>query len=211
VHKAAKISTILGAAIFLASATPSLAAITYNRTPGGTTPTSPLVVSVTADTALELGIDQDYWVLSFDTNSGEIDPIDTQGECLSSSTLSGTFHFSAPVGTEVRGVDEVSFSDSNCTAGRSGGNYVEGDGGSIIFTIAEAAAPSSGSIIPMPVNLTPALSAGISDQFGDNGTLLFLALALGLPLSFFIFHELLGLFPDVKRFRRKRGDEFFTK
>lgn len=52
-------------------------------------------------------------------------------------------------------------------------------------------------------DFAPALGSNVSDQMSDQGTLLLLGVVIGIPLAFFIFHELLNLLPGMREYRKK--------
>lgn len=47
----------------------------------------------------------------------------------------------------------------------------------------------------VPTSTALSLTANVGDQIGDVGTLLIIALAAGIPLSFYVIHQLIGLIP----------------
>lgn len=47
----------------------------------------------------------------------------------------------------------------------------------------------------VPTSTAPSLTAIVGDQLADPGTLAVIALAVGVPLAFYIIHQLIGLVP----------------
>lgn len=47
----------------------------------------------------------------------------------------------------------------------------------------------------VPSSTASTLTANVGDQIGDPGTLLVIALAAGIPLAFYVIHQLIGLVP----------------
>ena len=50
----------------------------------------------------------------------------------------------------------------------------------------------------VPTSTAPALTADIGAQFADPGTLLVIGLAAGIPLTFYVIHQLVGLLPKSR-------------
>lgn len=59
--------------------------------------------------------------------------------------------------------------------------------------------PTPAGVIPLPSGFTPALSANISDQVNDNGTLALIGVVAGIPLAFYVMHELIALMDQRRR------------
>jgi hypothetical protein len=53
-------------------------------------------------------------------------------------------------------------------------------------------------MITVPATLGSALTANITSQFGDAGTLTVVALAIGIPLAFYVIKRVIGLMPKGK-------------
>ena len=50
----------------------------------------------------------------------------------------------------------------------------------------------------IPTSTAPSLTADIGAQFSDPGTLLVIGLAAGIPLTFYVIHQLIGLLPKSR-------------
>src|SRR3989338_1405026 len=115
------------------------AAITYSRSPQGTSITSPVTITVSVDSfsdyGLTPGVDQYYITLDDDYNP--------QTECFPATQLSASAVFNLPLGDVSKGVLIVGFTGA-CETGDEP-YYLEGNGESTVFTVVAApAAPSSG-------------------------------------------------------------------
>ena len=58
------------------------------------------------------------------------------------------------------------------------------------------------SFLTIPTGTAATYTANVGAQFGDAGTLEVIALAVGIPLFFYIVHQLMGLLPGRKGGRR---------
>ena len=56
--------------------------------------------------------------------------------------------------------------------------------------------PVMGAFAVIPTSTAPSLTADIGAQFSDPGTLLVIGLAAGIPLTFYVIDQLIGLLPD---------------
>lgn len=54
----------------------------------------------------------------------------------------------------------------------------------------------------VPSSTAPALTASVSQQIADPGTLLVIGVAAGIPLVFYVIHQLIGLLPKSRGARR---------
>jgi hypothetical protein len=59
--------------------------------------------------------------------------------------------------------------------------------------------PPPPMIVPMPTDFPNKLTANVSSQLGDLGTLTVLALMAGIPLTFYVIHQLVALMPRRNR------------
>jgi len=50
-------------------------------------------------------------------------------------------------------------------------------------------------MITIPTTLPTDLLANVGDQFADAGTLAIVALAVGIPLAFYVIKKVIGLMP----------------
>jgi len=50
----------------------------------------------------------------------------------------------------------------------------------------------------LPTSTASAVMANVSSVFNDPGTLTVLALAAGLPVAFWLIHQVIGLFPKSR-------------
>jgi hypothetical protein len=50
----------------------------------------------------------------------------------------------------------------------------------------------------VPTSTAPALTASIGSQIADSGTLLIIGIAAGIPLTFYVIHQLIGLLPKSR-------------
>jgi len=58
------------------------------------------------------------------------------------------------------------------------------------------------SFFSVPTSTASSLTANVGDQIGDPGTLLVLGLAAGIPLAFYVIHQLIGLVPKSRARRQ---------
>jgi len=160
----------------------ALAALTYSRNPSGSTPSSPLTFAVsaddyTADFGLSAGVSP-YWGLLVE-NSLTNDNNTT--ECVDSNTLSHTFNISLPTGTTITDVTVFGSTDANCNAGTDTGEaytYLEGDGTTVIFTVAVGGLAS----------IFPAFTGQIGEELAPGFILLFVVLAGIIGLAILIMY-----------------------
>ena len=120
----------------------SYGAVNYSRTPSGDLITSPVSISVSFDDFSELNCsNSDVWGIAIaDENSWTGD--EYMSNLISSSTNSYTFIIDLPLGFQSYGVNPT----IDTTYSNICGIDLEGDGGSIIFTINQ---PSSVSSFPL--------------------------------------------------------------
>ena len=65
-------------------------------------------------------------------------------------------------------------------------------GGLAMATIASA------QVIVVPTSTASNLTANVGAQVSDPGTLLVVVAAAGIPLSFYVIHQLIGLIPKAR-------------
>jgi len=82
---------------------------------------------------------------------------------------------------------------STCQANVSPTTY-----GLTTITITAPAAPPAG-LISIPSDFGSSLTANIGAQVGDQGTLLMIGVAAGVPLVFYVIEQLVGLVPRKRR------------
>lgn len=58
------------------------------------------------------------------------------------------------------------------------------------------------SVFTVPTSTAPTLLASIGAQIADSGTLLVIGVAAGVPLTFYVIHQLIGLLPKSRGGRR---------
>ena len=73
-------------------------------------------------------------------------------------------------------------------------SYV-GGAGAVIASFAVVTMANASSFFNVPTSTAPSLTANVGDQIADSGTLLVLGLAAGIPLTFYVIHQLIGLIP----------------
>jgi hypothetical protein len=54
----------------------------------------------------------------------------------------------------------------------------------------------------VPTSTAPGLTASIGQQIADSGTLAVVAVAAGIPLTFYVIHQLIGLLPKSRSRRQ---------
>jgi hypothetical protein len=182
-------------AVLSLMALPVFGAVNYSRTPVGTEITSPVSISVSFDNFSEFGLNEEinYYVIT-------IAPSDLPfyySSCYASTTLSTNSTISVPVGKDIYSVYVGGREDNLCLTG--GGTYaLEGDGESVIFTILET--PSAG--VPSLFSLAGGV-ASTSEMLATTGVLftdlwVIIALAIGVPLAFYVINRFIGLGPKDK-------------
>ena len=58
------------------------------------------------------------------------------------------------------------------------------------------------SVFSIPTSTAPTLLASVGAQIADSGTLLVIGVAAGVPLTFYVIHQLIGLLPKSRGARR---------
>jgi len=61
-----------------------------------------------------------------------------------------------------------------------------------------SAAANAASFFTVPTSTASGLTANVGDQLGDQGTLLVIGVAAGIPLAFYVIHQLIGLLPKSR-------------
>lgn len=64
--------------------------------------------------------------------------------------------------------------------------------------LALALAAKADAFFFVPTSTAPTLTANVGSQIADPGTLLVVALAAGIPLTFYVIHQLIGLIPKSR-------------
>jgi len=82
--------------------------------------------------------------------------------------------------------------------------YVWGSavGASLVSFGLVALANAQTAYFTVPTSTAPNLTASIGSQISDPGTLLIVAIAAGLPLTFYVIHQLIGLLPKSRSRRQ---------
>jgi len=176
-------------------------AIDYSRSPSGSGDIlSPVSFSVSADDFSELTagcIPSDYWGISYLEKDNLIDVFGSD-TAIVSSTLSHVFSVDIPIGKEITAV-AINCADNLNNTPRSLDNYgvdLEGHGdpeGSIIFTIISAS--YSTAMFEVPTTTASDLTANITSQLGDTGTLALIVIVASIPLAFYVIKKIIGLVP----------------
>lgn len=66
--------------------------------------------------------------------------------------------------------------------------------GGLVLTVAAHAQ----SVFAVPTSTAQSLTASIGAQFADPGTLTVIVVAAGIPLAFYVIHQLMGLLPKSR-------------
>ena len=161
------------------------ASISYSRIPAGAEITSPVNVSVSVDNLTDIFSEPtpDYWGLFIgDNNNGFF------GTCLASTTLSTFYNFILPVGTQAVEVRGLGFHEAGCPFDSIYTDvFFEGNGNDTLFTIVSG----TPDLFSMPM-------ASTSEALASTGTLgidlwTIIALAIGLPLGFYVIRRIIHL------------------
>jgi len=67
--------------------------------------------------------------------------------------------------------------------------------GAAITSLVSVALTHAAAFITVPTGTAAQYTATVGSQFSDAGTLEIIALAVGIPLFFYIVHQLMGLLP----------------
>lgn len=189
--------------IFFAFSSDAFAAISYTRTPTGSTPTSPITINFSFDSTddfLSWGWEEEYdnyYFLGIDGKISGIDP-SYYSACYPISTKSINWIQNANVGEAFKEV-YIQFSNTNDCEGRQNnmGDF-EYDNGDTLFTI--TAAPVSGGGVlfgnsgeSLEVNqsggsLLAAVGFVSSDTF--SGIFPYLMLSVGVFVGFYVIQQI---------------------
>lgn len=74
--------------------------------------------------------------------------------------------------------------------------------GAIVSSVVGAVAAHAQAFFTVPTSTAPSLTASIGSQIGDSGTLLVIGVAAGIPLAFYVIHQLIGLLPKSRSRRQ---------
>jgi hypothetical protein len=170
---------LVATAIFVLPAF-AFGATTYVRTPTGSSITSPVSISFTADDFLTEVCpnypDAQTWAIGILDNIGGDD---RTGDFVPSSTLSNSYVVNLPVGYEALDVETICDLDNNLTIGSG-------------FTIISA---SSQPMFTVPTTTATDLTANITSQLGDVGTLALIVIVASIPLAFYVIKKIISLIP----------------
>ena len=193
-----KIAIIVAAAGFLISALPAFAAVHYSRTPGGSSGDT-MTVNVSMDSFSDVCftfVDPSCvsdWSIVVGQGYGEM-----KSASFSHTTLSGslTVNYGDVSGNYITW---IGLYGANGWGGSR--QILEGDrpGTDIFDFTAPPAPPAPAGLIPIPPNFGSSLTANVSSQAGDQGTLLMIGVAAGVPLVFYVIEQLVGLVPRKRR------------
>jgi hypothetical protein len=75
--------------------------------------------------------------------------------------------------------------------------YMSG-AGAAIAGMALTLAAHADAFFQVPTSTAPSLTANVGSQLGDAGTLLVIGVAAGIPLAFYVIHQLIGLLPKSR-------------
>lgn len=70
--------------------------------------------------------------------------------------------------------------------------------GAVIASLAGVILAHAAAFITVPTGTATTYTAVVGSQFSDAGTLEIIALAVGIPLFFYIIHQLMGLLPKSR-------------
>ena len=71
-----------------------------------------------------------------------------------------------------------------------------GAGAAVVGLVASVAAHAQTFVVP--TSTASSLTANIGSQFADPGTLTVVVVAAGIPLAFYVIHQLMGLLPKSR-------------
>jgi hypothetical protein len=191
---------ILTILFFVLTPLSAFASLNYSRIPTGTTPTTPITISITADNVSDLGLgSSSYWITGIYSTA---DFEDFLGVCRPISELSVSDSFALPVGYTAGAVIISGSDTSNCVTGIEE-NYLEGEYGAsnLIFTITTASIKSgilfgrsgeSQTAIQSGGNMLASIGFVSTDTFG--GIFPYLALSVGVFIGFYVIQQIVMLF-----------------
>jgi hypothetical protein len=70
--------------------------------------------------------------------------------------------------------------------------------GATIAAFGITALARADAFFTVPTSTAPSLTANVGSQLGDAGTLLVIGVAAGIPLAFYVIHQLIGLLPKSR-------------
>ncbi|MGH7604670.1 MAG: hypothetical protein ACRENK_11825 [Gemmatimonadaceae bacterium] len=180
-------------------------------------PLASALAATTVDITPSVGTDSTI-TISGDITDGSInsiyvlnsDPGSTQAQGISNGTydLCSQFladNFGADCSTDFAPGDTLHFTFCNAdfpAQDAACSNGLDPDLVTANFTFSSPGGPSSA--ISIPVDFEPTLTANVGDQLGDAGTLLVDGIAMGIPLVFYVIHQLIYVSP--KRRSKKIRD-----
>ena len=76
--------------------------------------------------------------------------------------------------------------------------WLTGVGATVAGLAMSVAAHAQTAFFSVPTSTAPSLTANVGAQLGDSGTLLVIGVAAGIPLAFYVIHQLIGLLPKSR-------------
>lgn len=76
--------------------------------------------------------------------------------------------------------------------------YASGVGATLAGVLMTVAAHAQEAFFTVPTSTASSLTANVGSQLGDAGTLLVIGVAAGIPLAFYVIHQLIGLVPKSR-------------
>ena len=149
--------------------------------------------------AVNITTDFPAWFYLFDSNGNNF-----SGNAITEGA--GTFSF--PFGAVPQDTYTIvaihtgygnGMQDYNCGAGLNLFDCQYWTGGTDQDVSFTADPPSTSTAIMFPTALSGDLTANIGAQVGDQGTLLMIGVAAGVPLVFYVIEQLVGLVPRKRR------------
>jgi hypothetical protein len=70
--------------------------------------------------------------------------------------------------------------------------------GAVVASFVLATAANAQAFFEVPTSTASSLTANVGSQLGDAGTLLVIGVAAGIPLAFYVIHQLIGLLPKSR-------------
>lgn len=70
--------------------------------------------------------------------------------------------------------------------------------GTVAASLLAVAAAHADAFFSVPTSTASSLTANVGSQIGDAGTLLIIGVAAGIPLAFYVIHQLIGLVPKSR-------------
>lgn len=184
------------------SARSASAAITYSRTPSGSSITSPVSFDVSftdflSDTQLTSpcggASDCQYWGVGVVDISNNL----YLSSCVASTTTSMSPSFNLPTAdyTLVEFTGGITQNDCENVLTTQGGTALEGNGSDVAFTVTAAPAPSSVQpLFSAPSSTAQNALAYVTATIADPSVFTLVAVAIAIPLVFAIIGLLIGLF-----------------